>query len=96
MGRLLKCIPSRNGSGSSRNWRGFRLSILRRKSFLSRVNYWGQVVEMDGQGRLLMPQLLRESAQIKGEVAVTGQPDVSGSSQPGSVPPGDRGRQVHA
>ena len=28
---------------------------------------------MDGQGRLLMPQLLRESAQIKGEVAVTGQ-----------------------
>jgi DNA-binding transcriptional regulator/RsmH inhibitor MraZ len=27
---------------------------------------------MDGQGRLLMPQLLREAAQIKGEVAVTG------------------------
>ncbi|MFZ0440329.1 MAG: division/cell wall cluster transcriptional repressor MraZ, partial [Candidatus Sulfotelmatobacter sp.] len=31
-----------------------------------------QMVEMDGQGRLLMPQLLREAAQIKGEVAVTG------------------------
>ena len=44
-----------------------------KKKFLSRVNYWGQQVEMDGQGRLLMPQLLRESAQIKGEVAVTGQ-----------------------
>jgi MraZ protein len=29
-------------------------------------------VEMDGQGRLLIPQLLRESAQIRGEVAVTG------------------------
>src|SRR6202451_2137762 len=43
-----------------------------KKKFLSKVNYWGQVVEMDGQGRLLMPQLLRESAQIKGEVAVTG------------------------
>src|SRR5207302_10583446 len=28
------------------------------------VNYWGQQVEMDGQGRLLMPQLLRDSAQI--------------------------------
>ena len=27
---------------------------------------------MDGQGRLLMPQLLRDAAQIKGEVAVTG------------------------
>jgi len=43
-----------------------------KKKFLSRVNYYGQVVEMDGQGRLLMPQLLRESAQIRGEVAVLG------------------------
>ena len=43
-----------------------------KKKFLSRVNYYGQVVEMDGQGRLLMPQLVRESAQIKGEVAVLG------------------------
>jgi transcriptional regulator MraZ len=43
-----------------------------KKRFLSRVNYWGQQVEMDGQGRLLMPQLLRESAAIKGEVAVLG------------------------
>jgi len=43
-----------------------------KKKFLSRVNYYGQVVEMDGQGRLLIPQLLRESAEIKGEVAVTG------------------------
>jgi MraZ protein len=43
-----------------------------KKKFLSKVNYWGQLVEMDGQGRLLMPQLLRESAQIKGEVSVTG------------------------
>jgi len=44
-----------------------------KKKFLDRVNYWGQQVEMDGQGRLLMPQLLRDAAQIKGEVAVTGQ-----------------------
>src|SRR6184192_4244877 len=43
-----------------------------KKKFLDRVNYWGQQVEMDGQGRLLIPQLLRDSAQIKGEVAVTG------------------------
>jgi MraZ protein len=43
-----------------------------KKKFLSKVNYWGQAVEMDGQGRLLIPQLLRDSAQIKGEVAVSG------------------------
>src|SRR6476469_6758390 len=43
-----------------------------KKKFLDRVNYYGQMVDMDGQGRLLMPQLLRESVQIKGEGAVTG------------------------
>jgi transcriptional regulator MraZ len=43
-----------------------------KKKFLARVNYWGQQVEMDGQGRLLIPQLLRENAIIKGEVAVLG------------------------
>ena len=43
-----------------------------KKNFLKRTNYYGQQVEMDGQGRLLMPQLLRESAEIKGEVAVMG------------------------
>ena len=43
-----------------------------KKKFLDRVNYYGQVVEMDGQGRLLIPQILRDSAQVKGEVAVLG------------------------
>ena len=43
-----------------------------KKKFLNRVNYYGQVVEMDAQGRLLVPQILRESAQIRGEVAVLG------------------------
>jgi MraZ protein len=43
-----------------------------KKKFLSRVNFYGQEVEMDGQGRLLIPQLLRHSADIKGEVAVMG------------------------
>src|SRR5215471_1128125 len=43
-----------------------------KKKFLNRTNYYGQVVEMDGQGRLLLPALLRDSADIKGEVAVVG------------------------
>ena len=43
-----------------------------KKKFLDPTNYYGQQVEMDGQGRLLLPQLLRESGQIKGEVAVLG------------------------
>src|SRR6266702_3927976 len=40
-----------------------------KKKFLDRVNYYGQMV---GQGRLLIPQLVRDSAQLKGEVAVLG------------------------
>ena len=43
-----------------------------KKKFLDRTNYYGQVVEMDAQGRLLLPSLLREAAQLKGEVSVVG------------------------
>ena len=42
------------------------------KKFLNTTNYWGQEVEIDGQGRLLMPGLLREAASLKGDVAVVG------------------------
>ncbi|MFZ3340651.1 MAG: division/cell wall cluster transcriptional repressor MraZ [Terriglobales bacterium] len=43
-----------------------------KKKYLTRTNYYGQVVEMDGQGRLLIPQILREAAQIRGDVSVLG------------------------
>ncbi|MGZ4828954.1 MAG: division/cell wall cluster transcriptional repressor MraZ, partial [Candidatus Angelobacter sp.] len=43
-----------------------------KKKFLNRTNYYGQLVEIDGQGRVLIPALLRDSAAIKGEVAVVG------------------------
>jgi MraZ protein len=44
-----------------------------KKKFLNRTNYYGQVVEMDGHGRVLIPALLRDSADIKGDVEVLGQ-----------------------
>ena len=40
--------------------------------FLDRVNFFGQAVTMDRQGRVLVPQLLRESAAMVGEVSVLG------------------------
>jgi MraZ protein len=43
-----------------------------KKKFLNRTNYYGQLVEIDGQGRVLIPALLRETAKIQGEVAVIG------------------------
>jgi MraZ protein len=46
-----------------------------KRKFLMRTSYFGQVVEMDGQGRLLMPSILREKALLKGDVAVLGSLD---------------------
>jgi MraZ protein len=43
-----------------------------KQKFLTRTNYYGQVVELDGQGRILVPSILRESAQMRGEVDVLG------------------------
>jgi MraZ protein len=43
-----------------------------KQKFLTRTNYYGQVVELDGQGRILVPPILRESAQMRGDVDVLG------------------------
>lgn len=40
--------------------------------FLNRVHFYGQAGVLDRQGRLVIPALLRESAQMKGNVAVLG------------------------
>ena len=44
-----------------------------KQKFLASANYYGQAVEVDGQGRILIPPVLRESAEMKGEVDVQGQ-----------------------
>jgi MraZ protein len=43
-----------------------------KKKFLDRTNYYGQLASADKSGRILIPPLLRESAQMTGEVAVLG------------------------
>ncbi len=44
-----------------------------RLKFLDRVNYYGQVGEFDVQGRVVIPQRLRDSAAMVGDVDVMGQ-----------------------
>ena len=44
-------------------------SILK---FLDRVNFFGQPGELDGQGRVVIPAQLRDSASIVGDVRVFG------------------------
>jgi MraZ protein len=41
--------------------------------FLDRVNYYGQVVELDSQDRALIPVRLRDAAIMVGDVDVLGQ-----------------------
>jgi len=43
-----------------------------RLKFLDRVNYYGQTCEFDGQGRVVIPPALRQSAAIVGDVRVFG------------------------
>jgi MraZ protein len=44
-----------------------------RLRFLDRVNYYGQVAELDAQGRVIIPVRLRDAASMAGDVDVLGQ-----------------------
>ena len=41
--------------------------------YLDRVNYFGQVAELDAQGRVIIPVRLRDAATMVGDVDVLGQ-----------------------
>jgi MraZ protein len=43
-----------------------------RARFFDVTNYYGQEVEMDAQGRVLLPQIVREAAKATGDVNVLG------------------------
>jgi MraZ protein len=43
-----------------------------KQKFLARTSYYGQQVDVDGQGRILMPPVLRDEADLRGEVNVQG------------------------
>ena len=63
-------------------WREFQDRLSRvpatsaaKDKLLKAVNYFGQLGSFDAQGRLLVPQILREVAAISGEVVVLGKED---------------------
>ena len=43
-----------------------------KRKFIDATNYYGQMVEMDDQGRLMLPPVLREKANVLGDVVVLG------------------------
>jgi MraZ protein len=42
------------------------------RRYLERVNHFGQQQRLDGQGRVLIPQILRDRAEMVGDVVVSG------------------------
>lgn len=45
-----------------------------KKKFMDQINFYGQTAEMDAQGRLLLPQILREKANlVAGDATVVGE-----------------------
>ncbi len=42
------------------------------QKYLNLTSYYGQQVEMDNQGRIVLPQILRGTAKLDAEVAVMG------------------------
>ncbi|MGZ8866710.1 MAG: division/cell wall cluster transcriptional repressor MraZ [Thermoanaerobaculia bacterium] len=48
---------------------------MAKAKFMERVNYFGQVSSIDAQGRVLVPNILREVAGIKDDVVVIGNQD---------------------
>ena len=46
-----------------------------KQRYLERVSYFGQQAQLDGQGRVVIPPILRERASMEGEVVVSGRLD---------------------
>ena len=76
-------ITSRDGKVAEiypmREWEKFEAKLAEipsfnqsKKKLLKRLNYYGQNAEMDGQGRVLLPQILREQASLMADVVVYG------------------------
>lgn len=46
-----------------------------RRKYLERASYFGQQGELDGQGRVVIPAVLRQTAGIAGDVVINGRLD---------------------
>jgi MraZ protein len=76
-------ITSLNGESARlypmKEWEAIEAKIVQleptdesRELFQKVTSYYGQVVELDSQGRLMLPQVLRQDAGLTGDVNVLG------------------------
>ena len=72
LGRSAMLYPLTVWEGIERKLAEVPSSDRAKQRFLERVNYFGQQLRLDAQGRVVIPQILRERAEILGEVVVSG------------------------
>jgi MraZ protein len=76
-------ITSRDGKRAEiypmQEWEKFEVKLAAipnfnpaKKKLMERINYYGHTTEMDSNGRLLIPQLMREELNVIGDVNVFG------------------------
>ena len=71
-GKIAQVYPLEEWERLEQKLQGLSNFNPSKKKLLMRTNYYGSQVEIDGQGRLLIPALLRDSANLKGEISVMG------------------------
>lgn len=74
-GKRAKIFPMKTWEGIEKSIQKLASTDAIRKRFLDVTNYWGQPGEMDAQGRLLIPQRLREAIKATGTMCVLGAQD---------------------
>ena len=71
-GKSAKVYPMEEWEAIERKLAALPTFNPAKEKLLKRTSYYGQMVDFDAQGRLLLPQIIRESADLRGEVAVGG------------------------
>jgi MraZ protein len=74
-GKRAKLFPMKTWEEIERSIQKLATTDPIRKRFLDVTNYWGQPGEMDAQGRILIPQRLRDAVKATGNVCVLGAQD---------------------
>ena len=74
-GTVIKLYPLKEWELFEEKVKSQSTSHQRLEKFLDVTSYYGQVVEMDTQGRLTIAEWLRNKFGLKGEVAVVGKLD---------------------
>jgi len=72
LGDCARIYPLREWEGIENKLSDQPSMIPAARKFLDRANYYGQMQQMDGQGRILIYPMLRNEANLAGEVVVFG------------------------